>query len=166
MQLTKQFYVALIITADLLCLHTSVIQQWLYSYRLDLLRPESCLLPAAAAPMLTSWFYQTLPLFPIPSSLYCIGENQRYTCYGFSETWVIAKLAGTFLTQLFAWTVTQRAPKVFELVISVVIEQHVHFKINNWDVTLDNQTFLFVMAGLILEKLLCCPLFIYRCVLG
>jgi len=33
-------------------------------------------LPTAAAPVLASWFYQSIPLFSL-------GDDLQYTCYGF-----------------------------------------------------------------------------------
>ena len=44
-------------------------------------------MPTAAAPMLASWFYQSLPLFSfvVHSFLhYCVDDDLRYARYGFS----------------------------------------------------------------------------------
>jgi len=59
-----------------------------YSYRLGFFTvqhrfiPRCAFSPTAAAPVLTSWFYQT-PLYSIPFSLSREGDNLRYMYYGF-----------------------------------------------------------------------------------
>ena len=53
-----------------------------------LLFPETCFLPTAVAPLLTSWFYQSLPFFSLVFHSfvkYCIGDSLLWMHYGFSE---------------------------------------------------------------------------------
>jgi len=66
--------------------------------------PRRAFLPTAAAPMLASWFYQSLPLFSFVFLPNRVGDNSWYMHYGFS---VRAALAGAFLMLFFVWTACQ-----------------------------------------------------------
>jgi len=70
-----------------------------YSYRLDFFTDQCHFVrrcafsPTAAAPVLASWFYQSLPLFSfvLHSFLpYRIGDNLRYVHYGKCSTCIMA----------------------------------------------------------------------------
>jgi len=70
-------------------------------------------LPTAAAPMLASWFYQSLPLlsFVLHSFLhYCIGDDLRYMLQ--CETWRVQSWQGLFLC---CYSLLGMLPKVFKV---------------------------------------------------
>ena len=77
------------------------------------LRPETCL--TAAAPMLASWLYQSLPLlsFAIHSFLpYHVNEKLRCTRYGFGA---ILKKVQRYQGHLLRYSLLGLLPKGFKL---------------------------------------------------
>jgi len=64
-------------------------------------------LPTAAAPMLVTWFYQSLPLFflcsPFLSPLLCRWQVVVALLHGFMKDLVTAVITEEFITPSFCW---------------------------------------------------------------
>jgi len=127
------------------------------SYRLDFFTVQCrfvcrcAFLPTAAAPVLASWFYQSLPLF------YPLLHRWRFavlTLWLWCKTRVSAELAGALLTLLFAWNVAQHIRKARSETKHSDTPWLPTFKLINEACTLTIEHSMFsVMAGLIVEIL-------------
>jgi len=128
--------------------------------------PRHALLPTTAAPMLASWFYQSLPFFSFVCYSFlhnCVRGNLQYAIMASVQKLVNTKLLWALLMLLFAWNVTKsvRSSSKQKVVIHHDWATHPLFWLITGEhvLTIKHSVF-YITAGLIAEILLCCYPFI------